>query len=656
MILILVLQALAMITLAQESGQYLIDSLKSELQLAKSDSQRVKLYYQLAFQHDMIDPKLGADYALQAIALSDSLGAVSDKAWGLNALAINLVEVGDYTKADSAYQLSLQLFEDLDDREAFARVLVNRGTLFNSQSLYPSALDCYQKALDQFKAMEMQTEVAKIMVNIGNIYGGLNDHDNAIRYYLEAIENIGEEANPTVQAVLDGNIALSHHELGDDSLSEVYYTKSLNTHRSLGNAGWEALTLGNLASLRYDQNRYNSSAELYQEALEIYRSLELDAYITWILSELGMVELERANALRAIGFCEEALAIAEAIQSLDSELHACECLALGMERIGNYREASRMHKRFIALDDSLKAQQDHDQVVRMMMQRTFEAQVKVDSLQREEEKLRIEMSHQKEVSRKDQLRNVLIGGGALLLVIAIGFYNRWRYVSKAKNEISREKVRSENLLLNILPASIADELKEKGSAEAREFDKVTILFTDFKDFTAASSTMTATDLVAEINACFEAFDRIVEKHRIEKIKTIGDAYMCAGGLPGSGKGSVKNTVLAALEMQEFMIQRKEHKRIKEIPAFEMRVGIHTGSVVAGIVGVKKFQYDIWGDAVNIASRMESSGDVGRVNISEATFDLIKDYSEFHFTPRGELTAKGKGKLKMYFVQKVKDSV
>ncbi|MCB0447800.1 MAG: adenylate/guanylate cyclase domain-containing protein, partial [Gelidibacter sp.] len=174
-------------------------------------------------------------------------------------------------------------------------------------------------------------------------------------------------------------------------------------------------------------------------------------------------------------------------------------------------------------------------------------------------------------------------------------------------------------------------------------------FSDFKNFTGHSEQMTAKDLVANINICFEAFDNIMQKYNIEKIKTIGDAYMAAGGLPIHSDDSVKRTVLAALEMQAFISELGKEKQSKGEHTFEMRVGIHTGSVVAGIVGVKKFQYDIWGDTVNTASRMESHGEIGKVNISQNTYNYIKDEPEFAFEYRGKIEAKGKGEVEMYFV-------
>jgi class 3 adenylate cyclase len=221
-------------------------------------------------------------------------------------------------------------------------------------------------------------------------------------------------------------------------------------------------------------------------------------------------------------------------------------------------------------------------------------------------------------------------------------------VTERTAEVVAQKERSDELLLNILPAEVAEELKEKGSAEAKMINQVTVLFTDIKGFTNLSEKLSAQQLVSELNYCFSAFDNIMQAHGIEKIKTIGDSYMAAGGLPTPNKTHAVDVVKACREIQKFMGEYKKSKMSADKTYFEMRIGVNTGSVVAGIVGLKKFAYDIWGDTVNIASRMESNGEIGKINISQSTYDMVKD--QFHCVHRGKITVKGKGELDMYFVE------
>ncbi|GJM31524.1 MAG: hypothetical protein DHS20C18_05250 [Saprospiraceae bacterium] len=274
----------------------------------------------------------------------------------------------------------------------------------------------------------------------------------------------------------------------------------------------------------------------------------------------------------------------------------------------------------------------------------------------------LEVQHNQMVAEQSKyLRNLSIALAGMVFLLAMVFYVRYRSKRKTANSLAEknkliedERQRSDELLLNILPASIAAELKESGKAKARKFTEVTVLFSDFKNFTRISEQLNPEELVEELDKCFKAFDFIIGQYpEIEKIKTIGDAYMCAIGL-NDRKTMPHSLIKAALEMQEFLDEQMQERMRIGKPFFEARIGLHTGPVVAGVVGVKKFAYDIWGDTVNTAARVESQSQAGRVNISETTYRLVKYNFECEY--RGKVEAKNKGTLDMYFVNRVLEGV
>ncbi len=221
-------------------------------------------------------------------------------------------------------------------------------------------------------------------------------------------------------------------------------------------------------------------------------------------------------------------------------------------------------------------------------------------------------------------------------------------VKERTGALIQEKEKSDQLLLNILPKEIAQELKNTGRATTKKHDSVTILFTDFIDFTALVASIPAVKLVEELNDIFSHFDDIMDEFQIEKIETIGDAYMAACGLSNGDIDHALRCVNAAHRMIKFLKQRNTQNEIK----WNMRVGIHSGAVVAGVVGKKKFAYDLFGDTVNTASRIESNGQPGKINISQTTYERIKDNPTLAFNERGQIRAKGKGDLEMWFVDRV----
>ncbi len=263
---------------------------------------------------------------------------------------------------------------------------------------------------------------------------------------------------------------------------------------------------------------------------------------------------------------------------------------------------------------------------------------------------------QVESVKSENIRNMAIGGAAFFVMVSLLSYWRYRTSRRAKGVleeknkiIEKERQNSDNLLLNILPHAIAQELKEHGKARAQRFDQATVLLADFKNFTKIAEKLTPEELVGQLDTCFKAFDFIIQQYPdIEKIKTIGDAYMCASGLTKNA-AYPDNLLRAAIEMQAFLEeQRLENIRLGKL-FFEARIGIHTGPVVAGVVGVKKFAYDIWGDTVNIAARMEASCEEGQINISQTTYQWVASHFECQY--RGKIEAKNMGAIDMYYVKR-----
>ncbi|MBC6365674.1 adenylate/guanylate cyclase domain-containing protein [Algoriphagus sp. AK58] len=246
------------------------------------------------------------------------------------------------------------------------------------------------------------------------------------------------------------------------------------------------------------------------------------------------------------------------------------------------------------------------------------------------------------------LIHILSGQMAISLENALLYENMEEKIRLRTQELQEEKEKSDELLLNILPLDIAEELKQNGTSKARSFDQVSVMFTDIVNFSSICEKMSAEELVAELNDFYSHFDRIIEKYGIEKIKTIGDSYMCAGGLNERKDFDHSNMILAALEIREWIQKHKLENLSGGKNLIDMRIGIHTGSVIAGIVGLNKFAYDIWGDSVNIASRMETAGEAGKINVSQDTKKLVEE--KFHCIPRGKIQVKNKGSIEMYFVE------
>ncbi len=574
---------------------------------------------------------------------ADTIGMVN----AMELAGYNFFRMGDYPKALSAYHQGLEIAEKNKDKKGIANILLKTGFIYHDNEDLIRALNYYQRSLKIFEELNDLDGIGSIYNEFGSIYRIKEDFETSLDYYLKSIAISNKLNNKDGNAAQYLNIASLYLDHDDFGKAIENFKKGLAIYEKLGDKLGIASGLSGLGSVNKEQGNQKEALDYLQGSLTISEQIHDAQGAAATLLSIGEIYAKQGEHHKAINICKKSLLLSEDLGDIGNQESSCECLYNAYKSLGNLNEALRYHEQMLVFSDSI----ENEASSKKLQQIEFSKRALADSLVQVEKERAVEMAHQSEVQKKDKNRNLAIAVGVFFLLLSIGFYSRWRYVKKSKAIIEKEKDRSENLLLNILPAAIAAELKEKGEAAARDFDLVSILFSDFKGYTEKSEKLSAQELISEINHCFMAFDHICEKYGIEKIKTIGDAYMAAGGLPVPSDHSVLNTILAALEMQDFMADRMKVKRGKNEISFEMRLGIHTGPVVAGIVGVKKFQYDIWGDTVNIASRMESNGEIGRVNISQYTFELIKVDPRFTFEPRGKLEVKGKGEMEMWFVDR-----
>ncbi|MCB9246949.1 MAG: tetratricopeptide repeat protein [Flavobacteriales bacterium] len=536
-------------------------------------------------------------------------------------------------------------------RETQGWALNMQGIGYYIQQRNVDALKSWIKALDFVE----EDDAAGLLSNIGNIYLSSGENDDAIEYYLKAIKLNEQSRDFTFLTINHMNVARCYKFT--DTLFLHHLNKAISYARLAGYTRMLPEAFGDAVRYYADNNQFEQAANyldsivlvgesdpeyaaaIQSSVLARYRfklaSFKQDSSVAELDVRFGN-EPVRSLLEMARDVYEDQLNTSEP-SDYNNRMHCHKDLAEIYTRLGEFGKAVEHYKGMQQYEDSL------DQGKAQFLLKAHEME-----MEELEEAARREEQERERMQQRSRLTLALAGSGMLVLV-ALGLITRLNYVRRSRKAIQKEKDRSEELLLNILPAEIAEELKSKGAADARNYDLVTILFTDFKQFTQTSELLTASELVSELDVCFKAFDRICEKYRIEKIKTIGDSYMAAGGLPVPSEDSVRNTVLAGLEMADFMIKRKLKVEGQGNPTFEMRVGIHTGPVVAGIVGVKKFQYDIWGDTVNTASRMESHGEVGKVNISDTTYSMLQNDPDFVFLAREQVDVKGKGMMQMWFV-------
>jgi adenylate cyclase len=653
---------------AQEYTKTHLDSLLRNLSVAKDDTNKVLLYSKILGAYGETDAEKGLQYVQPALDLAQKLNFKI--AWIKTFVGRVYWKLGKMDTALKFHFEALKIYEEKNSRKGMAFVMSYIGQDYGDGGNYPEAIKYLLKANKIYQEENDKENLASQKLLISFIYERQGNYPEASKANLEALIISEELKDDYGAAIAAGNLAGDYIKLDKYKeaipyllkgikvlirlqdyvnlaghyifLSEIYshlnnysealrYTslsfdcgKNVHDHMIMANAKNKA------ADINILQNNFAEAVSNLNSAITHYRQMTANHLLAAAYSKLSICEIRLHHHALAKTAIDSAAYFQNHIDSRKLLSDYLEGKQLYDSLTGNWKEAYLNHYQLINIRDSIYNSENTKKILQNEVQYEFDK--KEAAIKAEQEKKDI---HQRTI--RNSIGGVLAGSLVFLVVIY-----------RQRNKISKARKRSDELLLNILPVEVAEELKEKGEAEAKHFDEVTVMFTDFKGFTQISEKLSPQELVSEIHSCFKTFDYIIGKYNIEKIKTIGDSYMCAGGLPVANKTNAEDVVNASLEILHFMQKHLDERKNSGKEIFEIRIGIHTGPVVAGIVGVKKFAYDIWGDTVNIAARMEQNSEAGKINISGATYELVKD--KFICTHRGKIQAKNKGEIDMYFVE------
>ena len=618
---------------------------------AQSEADTVLINNLLQQSRDSLNesPEKAIALARQAKDFSEKAGFKRGSAYALKNIGLGYYYQGKYLETLDYWNQSLKVFDSLQDQIGVANILNNIGAVYQDQGDDTKGLEYSLKSLEISEKTGDKLRILSALHNVGTIYynkseGAIEDNkkvnlDKALKYLLMALPLCEELGDDEALGVISGNIGEIYFGNGDDNNALSYFNKSLEAS---GNTANSSFAYNGIGKLYLRRKNFNKALEYHEQAYNIAKKLSNQLNMVRSLQGIAQVYIAKNDFKQALNYYNQAKDIAEEMNSKPDLKDIYQDMSIAYENAGDYKNAYKYQAGLGKIKDTLYNETAERKLGALQFE--FDLQKKqgqIDILTKDKAFQDLELTRQRFT------RNALIGGLILVFIIAFIIFRDNRLKIKTNRLLDRQKAEIENLLLNILPAEVAQELQRTGFATPRFYEKASVLFTDFKSFTKLSDSLSPQDVVSELNACFIGFDDIIEKYNLEKIKTIGDSYMCAGGIPSHDEMHYINIVKASLEIQEFIRLRNEKRKAAGMLPWDVRIGINVGPLVAGVVGRKKYAYDIWGGTVNIASRMESNGEPGRVNISAATYELIKD--KYACTYRGKIFAKNIGEIDMYYV-------
>jgi adenylate cyclase len=674
------------------------DSLLRLLQRPAPDSQRVIWLTDLAWSIKYDNPEAAAQRYWEAIWVAQRCNFPRGEALGWSGLGNIEDDAENYQYALQHHLKALAIRRQINDRKGVSASLNNLGKVSESRAEYTEAIEYHHQNIRILTELHDTVRLARAHFNLAGAYQTKGLYIEAMKNVTAArstFENIGDTSSLALVYDMMGHIQF---ELEQFSEAMLLYEQANSLYRYLGDSLRLSKSIVNIANTLDEWgNTYDSLAwmlpkaiEQYKVALQMSKALGDSIEIAAIYNNMGDASKHLSQFEQALVYLNRALAIRQQFNDRAGIMETYNAMGDVYFGLKKYNIAKDYLEKYYAIAIEIKDEKFEQKAYKDFAkiyvklgdyQKAFEYRVKYDELrykrlnemrirefdrneveyirdrqQRDRERQQAALAFKEAaIQRERAIRNGLTGGAIALGLIVLLLYNRSRLRAKsnrqlaAKNKaIEQERRRADELLMNILPESAARELKANNAVKPVRYEAVSVLFTDFKGFTKIAETVSPEELIGELDECFRLFDAIVAQHGLEKIKTIGDAYMCAGGLPAINQSHPFDAVRAAIEMQQKLAILMEQKAAQGRPTFEMRVGIHTGPVVAGVVGTHKFAYDIWGDTVNLAARMEQNSEPNRINISGETYQLVKN--EFNCTFRGEIPAKNKGQVAMYFVE------
>ena len=607
----------------------------------KEDTSRVNLLLSISKSNFSKAPDSAIAYALQAKELAQSVQYFEGVAFALKNIGIAYYYQGKDVEALDYWKQSLEIFKFIKDEIGTASILNNIGAIYFNKKDLTNALEYYLQSLKLAEKTKDKLRLLTALNNIGGVYFEKPaTHDKALSYFLKSLPLSEELKDAQTLGTTSANLGEIYYVQNNDSLALFYFNKSA---RAFNNSENSPYAYNNLGKVYNRQKNYDLAINYHNKALAIAKKLNGSLDIVQSLMGLAKTFISKREYNEALAYLKKAEEIAVEHRFSGELKNVYEEFSTVYNQLSDYKNAFVYQSKYSSIKDTLYNIETDRKLG--SLQFDFEIQKK----QSEVDLLTINKALQENnLKRQKFAKNAFLIGFILVLLGAINIFRNYLRKVKTNQLLDKQKDEIEGLLLNILPADVAKELQDSGNSPPRSYKKVSVLFSDFKGFTKHAESMTAEELVEELNICFVAFDEIVGKYGLEKIKTIGDAYMCAGGIPFDKEGHVFDMINASLEMQQHIINNNLKRNERGLESWDLRIGIHVGPIVAGVVGKKKYAYDIWGSTVNIASRMESNGEAGKVNISESTYNLIKD--QYTCTHRGKIYAKNVGEIDMYFIE------